>query len=215
MLVFWKFFLLLRLIFHIEKLTSSFLVVHSSFYQMQCIYALIILKVVVMSRKSQQASEKKFPLIQNAFGLRKTTFQEIDDRLAKSNLYQLHHFHYSLGDCLFYSMVALLNFRYTSLEIRQAIIDHFQFCLQHNHESMFLSIRAELIPGFLESMHGVTNIDTYLDLMFIFYSPSHRSLAIGLSGDPFCIKWFSLWQSARVTLWLLSIQYLYLCFNEE
>ena len=112
-------------------------------------------------------------------------------------------------------MVVLLHFCYTSLEIRQAIIDHFPFCLQQNHESMISSIRAELNPGFLESMHGVNDIDTYLDLMSISAFPSHRSMEIGLWGDPFCIKWFSLWKSTQLTLWLLSSQSPYLCFNEE
>ena len=66
----------------------------------------------------------------NSFALKKSECQQIDSRLAQSNLFRLQHFHYNVGDYLFNALAILMHFRYTSTEIREATINHFLVCLE-------------------------------------------------------------------------------------
>ena len=64
------------------------------------------------------------------FRRKKSKWKQIDNPLARSNLFRLQRFHYNVEDCLFDALVVLMHFRYTSTEIREGAINHFRVCLE-------------------------------------------------------------------------------------
>ena len=66
--------------------------------------------------------------------------------LKRNGLFRLNAFSYTVGDSLFDSFEMLLHFRYTSNELRNALIDHFIFCLKNNDVEAIQSYQYELAP---------------------------------------------------------------------
>ena len=50
----------------------------------------------------------------------------IDNVLENYGLFRPQNFAYVMGDCLFNALEVLLHFKYTSIEIREGIIDHLE-----------------------------------------------------------------------------------------
>ncbi len=54
----------------------------------------------------------------------------IDNLLEMHGLFRLQNIAYVVGDLLFNALKVLLHFRYTTIEIREGIIEHFRACLE-------------------------------------------------------------------------------------
>jgi hypothetical protein len=73
-------------------------------------------------------------------------------------------------------------------------------------------MRIDLLPEFLEELHNVYDVDTYLLGLSTPASLSHGPSPTSLWGDIFCIKWFSIWLSVLVKVWSFSTGRCYLSF---
>ena len=82
---------------------------------------------------------------------------DIDNVLENYGLFCLQNFAYVMGDCLFNALEVLLHFRYTSIEIREGIIEHFRACLQKRDEKAIESYQVELNSHSLMEMHKLTD----------------------------------------------------------
>ena len=111
----------------------------------------------------------------------------IDIVLMNHSLFRLQQFAYTPGDCLFNAFEVLLHFRYSSIELRNGIIDHFLNCLQQNDTEQKESYQYELDPIMLYQLHGIHDVDTYLRRMHFSSSNSNFQYERGLWGDTFCI----------------------------
>lgn len=146
-----------------------------------------------MHGHSRYAISTPYTPIKNAFALDRTSFEQIDYTLATFSLFKLQHFHSQPGDCLFDPLAVLVHFHYNSKEIRQGIVNHCRNCLASRDALAISSLDKELNPDFLSSLHHVNDFETHLQLMSVSASLSNGSVAPGLWGDIFCIKWFSRW----------------------
>ena len=122
----------------------------------------------------------------------------IDKILASNNMFRLKSFAYNVGDCLFDSFHILFHMRYSSMEIRNGIIDHFLYCLQNNDPKALFSYSYELDSQTLYELHGLTDFDTYIRRMRLSAISTMTSNECGLWGDLFCIKWLSKWLNIEV-----------------
>ena len=91
----------------------------------------------------------------------------IDDVLEEEGLFRLHRFSFTSGDCLFDTLQVLFYFRYTSIELRNGLIDHFLECLGKNNTEALESYQYELAPDFLYQLHGISNIETCICKMHL------------------------------------------------
>ena len=139
----------------------------------------------------------------------------IDIILMKHSLFRLQKFAYTAGDCLFNAFEVLLHFRYSSIELRNGIINHFLNCLQRNDTKAKVSYQYELDPVILYQLHGIHDVDTYLHKMR--FSASNRNFQSerGLSGDTFFIRWLSKWLNIPIGVWSLTMKTRYLFFNHD
>ena len=128
-------------------------------------------------------------------------------------MYFLDNFAYNPGDCLFDAFQVLLHYKYTSIELRECIIEHFKTCLQRNDNDALVSYEHELNAQSLVEMHNVTDPEIYLQRMKMsapfLIPPEHR----GLWGDIFCIKWLSKWLKISIRVWSSMNKKIYLHFN--
>ena len=85
----------------------------------------------------------------DGLGVKHSHWEKIDMALAASHLFRLANFHYEIGNCLFDALVVLLQFRYTSIEIREAIMNHFRICLDPKDIDAFLSMHTDLAVTYL------------------------------------------------------------------
>ena len=53
----------------------------------------------------------------------------IDQVLHDNGPFRLNALSYTVGDCLFDAFQVLLHFRYSSIDLRNGLIDHFLACL--------------------------------------------------------------------------------------
>ena len=86
----------------------------------------------------------------------------IDTILQKYNLYRLDNFAYTVGDCLFDTFQVLLYNIYTSIELREGIIQHFEVCLAKKDREALVSYQHELNKYSLMEMHNVNDPKKYL-----------------------------------------------------
>src|ERR1700678_4422190 len=86
----------------------------------------------------------------------------IDHVLQINGLFRLDAFSYIPGDCLFDAFHVLLHFRYSSIELRNGLIDHFLTCLHNGDLEAASSYEYELASDFLYQLHGVHDVHTYL-----------------------------------------------------
>ena len=89
----------------------------------------------------------------------------INASLEKYNMYCLDEFAYNPRDCLFDAFQVLLHYKYTSIELRECIIEHFKTCLQRNDNDALVSYEHELNAQSLMEMHNVTDPEIYLQRM--------------------------------------------------
>ena len=141
--------------------------------------------------------------------------ENIDIVLKRNGLFRLNAFSYNVGDCLFGSFEMLLNFCYTSNELRNGLIDHFLFCLKNNDVEAIQSYEYELAPDFLYELHGVNDIGTYLHKMHCSASTNIKESDRGLWGDTFCIRWLAKWLDISIAVWSLTRKMRYLLFNQH
>jgi hypothetical protein len=139
----------------------------------------------------------------------------IDHVLQINGLFRLDAFSYIPGDCLFDAFHVLLHFRYSSIELRNGLIDHFLACLQNGDLEAFQSYEYELATDFLYQLHGVDNVHTYLSRMRLSASPNLNINNRGLWGDTFCIRWLAKWLNIPVAVWSLTRKTRYLYFNKD
>ena len=97
----------------------------------------------------------------------KNTKDVINDILEKYNLYRLDNFAYTRGDFLFDVLHVLLHNRYTSIELREGVIQHFKYCLEKNDQEALASYQHELNTYSLMEMHNVNDPEVYLQQMSI------------------------------------------------
>ena len=126
----------------------------------------------------------------------------IDIVLKRNGVFRLNAFSYTIADCLFDLFEMLLHFRYTSNELRNALIDHFLFCLKNNGVEAIHSYQYELAPQFLYELHRVNDIATYLHKMNYSASTNIKESERGLWGDTFCIGWLVKWLDISIALML-------------
>lgn len=88
-----------------------------------------------------------------------------DAILRQHNLFRLNNFAYAVGGCLFNAMQTLLHFRYTSRDLCEGMIEHFRNCLNEQNAKAILSYDPELNIDALIQMHGVNNLNDYLERM--------------------------------------------------
>ena len=135
--------------------------------------------------------------------------------LSRSCLFRLEDFFYNLGDCLFDAFVVLCHFQFTSIQIREGIVKHFNKCLDNRDLEALRSLKTDLNIDFLKDLHGIDNSQTYLKRMsFSACFDSHGNPS-GLWGDPFCIKWFANWLSIPIRVWSFARKKIDLHFNEK
>lgn len=70
----------------------------------------------------------------------------IDTVLKYNNLFKINPFVYNVDDCPFDSLQVLLHMRYTSVELRNGIVDHFLNCLVIDDPEALFSHEYELDP---------------------------------------------------------------------
>ena len=63
--------------------------------------------------------------------VKRNAFEEIDIVVSRSGLFRLEDFFYNLGDYLFDAFVVLFHFQFTSIQIREGIVKHFNKCLDN------------------------------------------------------------------------------------
>jgi len=85
--------------------------------------------------------------------------------LQKHHLFGVDNFSYLIGDYLFDSLELLLDFRYTSVELRKGTIEYFIDCLEKQDSEAILSYEHELHEASLKEMHNISNREIYLDKM--------------------------------------------------
>ena len=151
----------------------------------------------------------------DGLGVKHSHWEKIDMALAASHLFRLANFHYEIGNCLFDALAVLLHFRYTSIEIREAIVNHFRICLDQNDPDALLSMHTDLAVEYLSELHGIENVDVYLTRMSQSASQANEQNVYGLWGDIFCIKWFSKWLNVPIAIWSLTRETKYLHFNSK
>ena len=75
-------------------------------------------EIVDLEKKFKRELENRYSVV------------NIDNVLQLHGLFRLENFAYAVGDCLFNALQVLLDFRYTTTEIRESIIEHFKACLE-------------------------------------------------------------------------------------
>jgi hypothetical protein len=157
----------------------------------------------IVDVESYQAKEQYIP------------HSNIDHVLQINGLFRLDAFSYIPGDCLFDAFHVLLHFRYSSIELRNGLIDHFLTCLQNGDLEASTSYQYELASDFLYQLHGVHDVHTYLSRMRLSASPNVNINERGLWGDTFCIRWLAKWLNIPVAIWSLTRKTRYLYFNRD
>ena len=137
----------------------------------------------------------------------------IDSVLENYGLFRLQNFAYVMGDCLFNAFEVLLHFRYTSIEIRERVIEHFRACLQKRDEKAIESYQVELNSHSLMEMHKLTDPKVYLNKMSKSTTTNIAPNDRGLWGDGFCIHWASNWLKIPIQVWLKTKGTVYFHFN--
>ena len=69
-------------------------------------------------------------------------FQGNDCLLAKHGMLQLKYLYYRPGDCLFYALVVLFHFLYSSTEIKQGRVNPFRTCLDRKDPKALRSMKT-------------------------------------------------------------------------
>ena len=94
-------------------------------------------------------------------------------------------------------------------------MNHFHICLDQKDPDALLSMHTDLAVEYLSELHGIENVDVYLNRMSWSTSQSNEQNAYGLWGDIFCIKWFSKWLNVPIAIWSLTRETKYLHFNSK
>lgn len=135
--------------------------------------------------------------------------------LQKNHLFCVENFSYLIGDCLFDNLELLLDFRYTSIELRKGTIEYFRDCLGKQDSEAILSYEHELHEASLKEMHNISNREIYLDKMARSASNNIPLASRGLWGDILCIHWLSNWLKIPVRVWSKTNMRVYLHFNSS
>ena len=93
------------------------------------------------------------------------------------------------------------------------MIDHFLYYPKINNTKSFLSYNYELDLHTLYALHGLTDVDTYIQRMHLSTTSTTSCNEVGLWGDIFCIKWLSKWLNIQVSVWSSTRKSKYLHFN--
>lgn len=91
--------------------------------------------------------------------------ETIDIVLKNNKLFRISPFVCNIGDCLFDSLQHLLHMRFTFVELRNGTIDYFLNCLAENDLDALFLYRYELDPQTLNELHGITDVNAYLQCM--------------------------------------------------
>ena len=153
--------------------------------------------------------------VQNAFAIDEPNLSEIDWTFSTFHLFLLQHFEYYPSDFLFDSFSILLYFFYTSLEIKECIMNHFHHLFSIQDDLELASMKTKLLPELLEELHNLYDAETYFLGMSTPSSPSHGPSPTSLLGDIFCMKWFSISLSITINLWSLPTGKCYLSFTSN
>jgi hypothetical protein len=137
----------------------------------------------------------------------------IDQVLHSNELFRLDAFSYIVGDCLFDAFQVLLNFHYSSTDLRNGLIYHFLDYLESGNVEALDSYQYELASNFLCQLYGIHYVTTYFSKMWLSTSATLHAYQRGLWGDTFCIRWFSKWLNISIGIWLLTRKTSYLLFN--
>ena len=105
--------------------------------------------------------------------------------------------------------------RYTSIELREGVIQHFEVCLPKKDREALVSYQHELNKYSLMEMHNVNDPKIYLQRMSKSASTTLPLEQRGLWGDIFCIHWLSKWLNIRIRVWSITQMKPYLDFNSS
>jgi hypothetical protein len=121
----------------------------------------------------------------------------IDVELQKLNLRCVHDFYYFPGDCLFDAIAYIIQYKKSSLSIRQNVVAHMQHCLSLGTSEALLCRSRELQPAFMHNLHqGQVNSESdYLDKMAL---PAKDG---GLWGDFTILFWISQYFQCPILVW--------------
>ncbi|KAH9299310.1 hypothetical protein KI387_030992, partial [Taxus chinensis] len=125
----------------------------------------------------------------------------IDIVLTKHSLFRDDAFKYNVGDCLFDTFVVLLHFRYSSIKLRNGIIDHFLHSLHRGDADALQSLQLELDHDALYTLHRIHDVETYFHRMKLSAMPIANATEAGLWGDNFCINWLAKWLNIPIWVW--------------
>jgi hypothetical protein len=115
----------------------------------------------------------------------------IDQVLHSNGIFRLDAFSYIVGDCLFDAFQVLLNFRYSSIDLRNGLIYHFLDYLESGNVEALDSYQYKLASNFLFQLHGIHDVTTYFSKMWLSTFATLPTHERGLWGDTFCIRWLS------------------------
>jgi hypothetical protein len=138
----------------------------------------------------------------------------IDVVFHRNGLFRLDGFSYTVGDCLFDTFQVLLHFCYSSIELRNGLIDYFLTSFKSGDAEALQSYEYDLEFDFLRQLHGIHDVSTYFSKIRLFASPVLPAHERGLWGDTFCIRWLSNWLNISVGIWSLTRKTRYLLFNK-
>ena len=112
---------------------------------------------------------------------------KIDEEHAKQGLSRFKEFKYNVGDCLFDSLVFLLDFTKTSSQLQNGTIDYFCECLKKQYPEALYAYSHELHPLTIKELHNVNDVNTYWRRMRLLAEETNTRNEKGLWGDIFCI----------------------------
>ena len=89
----------------------------------------------------------------------------IVDFLNRNNICRHQAFFYAPGYFLFNTIQVLFHFHYSSIELKNGLIDHFFLCLARGDVHALESYQYDLEPKDLYQEHRIHDVDTYLHRM--------------------------------------------------
>ena len=137
----------------------------------------------------------------------------IDVVLHRNGLFRLDALSYTIGDFIFDTFQVLFHFRYSSIELHNGLIDYFLACFKNGDVEALQSYEYELESNFLQQLHGIHDVATYLSKMWLSAFAMFPSKERGLWGHTFCIQWLSKWLNIPIGMWSLTKKTRYLLFN--
>jgi len=89
----------------------------------------------------------------------------IDKVLHSNGIFRFDAFSYTVGDFIFDAFQVRLHFHYSSLDLRNGLIDYFLGYLKNGDAEALESYEYELASDFLWELHEIHDVTTYFSKM--------------------------------------------------